>query len=137
MSINFSERYLKTMQGHSMGNALYEPALTSELRPGMCGYLDGPGSWQPVLDLLDSRTLALASLATPDSIFKRMPSKPINARGPLRADTTRVKKHDASIEPPLVAAGIPASCSVWWECESTANFGAALACPYNLTKEGF
>jgi hypothetical protein len=49
----------------------------------------------------------------------------------------RADHHEFSVDPPLEAAGIPASCSFWWEFEAKTDFGAVLICPHPLQKDGF
>lgn len=137
--MGFAKSYRAAMECHDMGSALYEPPFASEIRPGTCGYLDKLGTWQPLFDLTDGMALQLAGMTEPENTGKRMPEKMVETGPdkPLLAQRMRSVQHDFSVDPPLEAAGIPASCSMWWEFEAMADFGAVLICPHPLRKEGF
>jgi hypothetical protein len=137
--MGLSEQYQATMETHDMGTAMYQPTFASEMRPGTCGFLDDKGNWVPLFDLTDSLTLQLSGMTAPEGTAKSMPAKEIET-GPdkplvgMRMSSTR---HEFSVEPPLAATGIPASCSFWWEFEAKTDIGAVLICPFPLSKQGY
>lgn len=137
MTLNFAEQYRETMKCHSMGNAMYEPGFVSVVQPGSCGYLDKLGNWQPVFNLSDTASLQAAGISVPNKAI-REPAKDIGAPEPFRGNMTKSREHQVDLEPPLAAAtGVPVTCSVWWDFTSKYGFGAVLACPSGLRKEGY
>lgn len=44
-------KYAEQMAHHPFGHALYHPKSVQEIRPGLCGYFDRLGQWQPIVDL--------------------------------------------------------------------------------------
>jgi hypothetical protein len=50
--------YANAMSNHGYGYALYEPVSSTIVKPGVCGYLDENGNWNPVANLTDSVSLS-------------------------------------------------------------------------------
>jgi hypothetical protein len=49
--------YAEQMKNNPYGIALYHPESNIVIRPGMCGYLNNLGRWNPVVDLTDEEEL--------------------------------------------------------------------------------
>jgi hypothetical protein len=51
------QTYAESMSGHGYGYAFYEPESSNIVVPGVCGYLDENGHWNPIADLTNSVSL--------------------------------------------------------------------------------
>ena len=50
---------------HDYGYPLYEPTSRTIIKPGVCGYIDQHGQWNPVADLNKPEELKQKGLTTP------------------------------------------------------------------------
>src|ERR1700742_5122289 len=69
-------RYASVMRWRKYGYALYEPASARIVKPGVCGYFDGNGSWNPIADLTDNSDLQRNGL-TPISALQAAPTQEV------------------------------------------------------------
>ena len=49
--------YANSMSRHGYGYAFYEPPSSNVVKPGVCGYLDENGDWNPIANLTNSISL--------------------------------------------------------------------------------
>jgi hypothetical protein len=49
--------YANSMSKHGYGYGFYEPVSSAVVKPGVCGYLDENGNWNPVASLTDDVSL--------------------------------------------------------------------------------
>lgn len=133
MAGNLATKYMETVKEHPYGYALFRPALSKDLQPGCCGYVDDNGKWNPILP--DIRT-------TTDKGFSA--SRPLSAMHPQshtwgpKASAGVVHKRIAfEGGADALAAGYPMDVRLAVDFSATSEFGAVLHCEKGVTESGF
>ena len=67
---------------HDFGYPMYEPAASKVIQPGMVGYLDEHGQWNPVADVSSESDLAKEGLTTVPGGLQQAPDDQDIAWGP-------------------------------------------------------
>ncbi|KAH7235535.1 hypothetical protein BKA59DRAFT_532974 [Fusarium tricinctum] len=130
-----ANHYYKSMQHHSYGYALYEPAPFTRLRPGSLGYLDEHHRWRPILDLLDSEALERAGYS---SLGDLRPAEPNVCRfGPKTSNNTTETSIDLEAGVGAAAMGLPVDVNGALKFSTSSEFGAVLVCENDVVEEGF
>jgi hypothetical protein len=88
--------YNKQMQQHHYGYALYKPVSSGLMQPGSCGYFDGSGSWNPILDLGDTQSLQKHGVGQARGL-ERAPIEDNITWGPKTSQGVSEKKVDTSL----------------------------------------
>lgn len=124
--------YMHQMQCHPFGTALYRPQPYNIFHPGIVGYFDLQGNWNPIYDLSSSSSLPTAgtlSLSPPETVpaFAKPES---HTWGPKLGTSTHSRNIDlqAVAAQGLLAAtaGIPLSIGCCCRFESEKSTGAVL-----------
>ncbi|KAI1750518.1 hypothetical protein F4782DRAFT_247159 [Xylaria castorea] len=129
------ELYRKSMRRHRFGYALYEPAPSSRLYPGMLGYLDEYQRWHPILDLNDTATVKAEGYSSLGYIQRAAPD--VRRYGPLAAGD--VSANDIALEADVDASsfGLPLGVGGAVSYSTARGFGAVLLCDGDVVSEGF
>jgi hypothetical protein len=136
MSSHLAADYAKSMKRHPYRHAFYEPELFDALHPGMCGYLNELGQWQPIAeDLNDPEALKLEGFSASSTLDKALPRK--HKWGPKISNAVTYTKTGLKAGASSAPAGIPADASVLFDYQSSTDFGAILVCPETVVQEGF
>lgn len=130
------QQYNASMAYHRLGYAFYEPESSFDVKPGSCGYIDGSGSWNHIVDVVSTAATEKAGYSKINraNLIKR----PVSTRlwGPKSTET--VTSTSSNIEARTsVPAGIPAEASALVEFTLNSEFGAVLLCKGNVTKRGY
>lgn len=129
-------KYAESMTRHSYGHAFYEPELFEALHPGMCGYLNNLGQWQPIAkDLTDVEALQLQGFTEIGTLDPALPRK--HEWGPKISNAVTFSKTSLKAGASAAPAGIPAHASTLYDYTSSTEFGAILVCPEKVHQEGY
>jgi hypothetical protein len=128
-----AEIYNQSMKDYKYGLGLFQPEPTQKLRPGLCGYIDESGCWQPLLDLTDNQLLIAAGY-TPIGPLQRSDIQ-FQKWEPRVAST--VKKVDIKLDGDglALAAGLPIDVSMAFKYTTSTSFGALLMCDTEVAVE--
>lgn len=74
--------YSLSMMSHPYGYAIYKPLPDNILKPGICGYFDDSGTWNPIADLADQESLAKFGLKLPTEELDKAPLDYSGSWGP-------------------------------------------------------
>jgi hypothetical protein len=130
------EIYHASLAHYKYGYGLFQPESTEKLLPGMCGYIDESGRWQPLLDLTSKEKIAAAGLTPLGDLQKSEPET--QTWEPRVASTVRKNKIGVSGDvSSLVAAGLPIDASIAIKYSTSANFGAILMCDSEVVVQSF
>ncbi|KAI0858019.1 hypothetical protein F4860DRAFT_505620 [Xylaria cubensis] len=130
-----SELYRKSMRRHRFGYALYEPAPSSRLYPGVLGYLDEYQRWHPILDLNDAATVN-AEGYSPLGYIQRAPPD-IRRYGPLAAAEVSTNELALGVGVDASSFGLPLDAGGAVSYATARGFGAVLVCDEDVVSEGF
>lgn len=138
--------YAEQMQCHPYGTALYRPQPRDTFHPGMVGYFNDDGDWNPIIDLSQcsqpsfTQSVFTASLALPDDL-PAMAIPEEHTWGPKLGNTTRVRQIDLtagiSQSALLAAAGVPLSLGSCYRFENKDSTGAVLITGAPIKHERF
>ncbi|EXU98569.1 hypothetical protein X797_008283 [Metarhizium robertsii] len=130
------QQYNALMSHHKLGYAFYEPESSLVVKPGSCGYIDGSGSWHPILNVASDAEAGKAGLGMIDKagVIKLAPSTRL--WGPKLTETVSSRSLSMSADVPI-PAGIPATANALVEFELHSDFGAVLLCKGDVTKRGY
>ncbi|KAI9743314.1 MAG: hypothetical protein M1818_003160 [Claussenomyces sp. TS43310] len=128
--------YAEEMRHYPYGYALYQPASTAVIKPGIVGYFDSTGFWSPLADLNDTTALKAAGLTPPKHPLSPAPPQD-QTWGPMTSKS--VTGHDLKASPSLgpAATGLPLSASVQIKYTSSSSFGAVLVTNPPVTHSAF
>ncbi|KAK5798345.1 hypothetical protein VI817_004635 [Penicillium citrinum] len=138
--------YAEQMQYHPYGTALYRPQPRDIFHPGMVGYFNEDGDWNPIIDLSQKSQPsftepALAASLTPPDDLPAMARPEEHTWGPKLGDTTRVRQIDLSAGigewSMLAAAGAPISLESCYRFENMESTGAVLITGAPILHERF
>ncbi|KAI9737656.1 MAG: hypothetical protein M1818_005660 [Claussenomyces sp. TS43310] len=115
---------------HDYGYPLYEPEAEQIIRPGLCGYINQHGLWNPIVDLEDLEDLQAKGLTALMEVLAHAPDKNDINWGPKCSENVSGRRVGAQIGASALAAGIPVEAAAVYEYKSSSNFGAIL-----MTKE--
>jgi hypothetical protein len=138
--------YAEQMQSHPYGTALYRPQPRDVFHPGMAGYFNDDGDWNPIVDLSQrsqpkfTQSAFTASLALPDDL-PAMAAPEDHTWGPKLGTTTSVRQIDLtagiSQNVLLAAAGVPLSLGSCYQFENKESTGAVLITGSPIRHERF
>jgi len=125
--------YADEMCNHPYGYAIYQPAFTSVIKPGMVGYFDPDGIWSPLVDLTDTGALTAAGLKPPNKLMSAPPQEEI--WGPMTSKSVSGHNLDSDIAPSIT--GLPLSASLKVKYTSSSSFGALLVTSPPITHSSY
>jgi hypothetical protein len=117
--------YNKHMRQHNHGYALYKPVSSDLMRPGSCGYFDDSGSWNPILDLNDGKSLQKHGLCPPKGL-NLAPVEDNISWGPKTSQGVTEQKIDVSLGVGAAITGLPISLNTQLKYSTDRKFGAIL-----------
>ena len=77
---------------HDYGYPLYEPTFRAIIKPGVCGYIDRHGKWNPVADLNNREELERKGLSIPRESLEFAPDDHDISWGPKCSDSVRGRR---------------------------------------------
>ena len=77
---------------HDYGYPLYEPTSRTIIRPGVCGYVDQHGQWNPIADLSNPEELEKKGLATPQESLEVAPDDRDISWGPKCSEAVKGRR---------------------------------------------
>ncbi|KAL7958636.1 hypothetical protein V8C34DRAFT_282354 [Trichoderma compactum] len=126
--------YNRLMADYRKGYAFYDPESSRDIKPGMCGYIDGTGSWHGIVDVTNSA-------ATDKGGFSRIQRKHLGKLkctkrrwGPMYTDTVNTAAVGLEAGATRLPAGIPVEASALVEFSLKSDFGAVLLCRDDVSK---
>ncbi|KAJ5260524.1 hypothetical protein N7478_012129 [Penicillium angulare] len=130
--------YASYMRNHPFGTALYTPLSIKEFHPGICGYFDSNGSWNPIADLSDSTKLEKQGYSTVNEELERAPTDTDIQWGPLTSENVVAHNIDFSggISSGLAAA-LPVNLSAELSFSNSTSGGALLLTAPPVVHERF
>jgi hypothetical protein len=126
-----AQLYADAMTIHGHGHGFYETEGDNMLRPGVCGYIDDTGLWQPIADLLDRKALEghgytkighLVKAAAAEAIWKETTSEGV---------TSTTIKLDAGADATMAAA------TANFGLEKSIQSGAVVLCNTPVFRQGY
>lgn len=135
MTSNLAAQYAKSMRLHPYGHGFFDPQPSDVVRPGVCGYIDELGQWQPITDLANESTLHAARFSIAKTVVKFKTRK--HEWGPKVSEAVRFTKVELDMGASGVPAGIPLEASMLVDYQTTTDFGAILVCPSTVVQEGY
>jgi hypothetical protein len=119
--------YLTLMKHHPYGKAIYKPLSTSSFHPGIVGYFDSVGNWNPIADLSAVEASSPATFTPPPSDkLVRAPSEP-QTWGPRLGTQTTCREIGLHQSASLAAlTGVPLGTGSCFRFESSTSAGAVL-----------
>ena len=82
---------------HDYGYPLYEPASRTIIKPGVCGYIDQHGQWNPVADLNKPEELQKKGLTTPRESLEVAPDDRDISWGPKCSEAVKGRRLGAEV----------------------------------------
>lgn len=141
--------YANQMRSHPYGTALYKPQPHSIFHPGMVGYFNVNGDWNPIIDLSKPPQTPSepTTIPTSQSTLPLLPSLPAlappdhQAWGPKLGTCTRGRKISLSAGVSqavlLSTTGVPLSLGACYRFESESSTGAVLITSAPVVHERF
>lgn len=138
--------YAEQMRRHPFGTALYQPQPRDIFHPGMVGYFDTYGNWNPIIDLSQeaaSSTCESKSTAsfTPPKNLPELAVPEKHEWGPKLGTTTRGRRIDvkAGVSEALMTglSGVPLGVGSCYRFESEKSTGAVLITKAPVVHERF
>ena len=77
---------------HDYGYPLYEPTSRSIIKPGVCGYIDQHGQWNPVADLNVPEDLKKKGLTVPPEALEFAPEDHDISWGPKCSEAVKGRR---------------------------------------------
>ncbi|KAF9523335.1 hypothetical protein CPB83DRAFT_863086 [Crepidotus variabilis] len=130
------QKYAEMMENHPFGIALFHPPPSGTFKPGVCGYFDEYGAWNPICDLLDTKGLAAKGLSPVEQEPERAPLENGIKWGPQMSTDTKASKLNmkGGVAP---QPGIPVNASAIYEYSSSKDIGAILLTTPPITHDRF
>jgi hypothetical protein len=126
------------MRNHPYGTALYTPLPARRFYPGICGYFDANGSWNPVADLSNPVLLASQGYGPAREKLQRAPLETNIEWGPKASENVKARKIELSAGiSSTIAAAMPAELAAWYNFSTSMSGGAILLTIPPVTHERF
>jgi hypothetical protein len=132
--------YADQMRAHPYGTALYNPQPQKTFHPGMVGYFDKTGNWNPIIDLSQPDPTSSMPTLQPPTTLPPLATPEHQTWGPKLGQKTH--SHEISLEAGvsqalLAAAGAPISLSSHFRFESEESSGAVLVTSAPIVHERY
>lgn len=130
------EDYDSGMAHQGLGHAFFRPESSMRVKIGMCGYIDGSGTWHTIVDCSNNTANENSGYSSidMDQLFEVKPSKQLWGPQCTETVTRSVFKVDTGTTFPT---GIPAHAASSLEFTLNAEFGAVLLCKGYVTKQSY
>jgi hypothetical protein len=135
--------YADQMRSHPYGTALYNPQPHNIFHPGMVGYFDRAGNWNPIIDLSklsDPTSPTSTTTLRPPPTLPPLATPEHQTWGPklgLKTHSHQVNLQAGLSQTLLAAAGTPISLSSHFRFESEESSGAVLVTSAPIVHERF
>lgn len=130
------QQYNELMATHRFGYAFYDPESSLVVQPGVCGYIDGTGSWHSIVNVASNAATQKRGYGNIDRDHLFMPPASKRLWGPMLTETVSSSTSSIKAETPL-PPGIPAQASAMAEFTLNSQFGAVLLCKGEVTKRWY
>jgi hypothetical protein len=107
---NLPQIYARLMKTLGSGYGFYEPENAKTLKPGVCGFINGNGQWQIIVDTNDQAALDQGGYTGIDDVVWA-PSSETVWEG-TTSEGVNTEKINLGIQASGAAAGIPVDASV-------------------------
>jgi hypothetical protein len=123
--------YAEGMTIHGHGHGFCETEGENILRPGVCGYVDDTGLWQPIVDLTDRKALERHGYTKPRPLIRAAAAEAVWKETTSESVTSTRVQLDAGADATLAAA------AVHFGLEKSIQSGAVLLCNTTVFRQGY
>lgn len=132
---NLPQIYARLMKNQGYGYGFYEPEDPKTLKPRMCGFINGNGQWQPIVDTSKESDLLLGGYGDIDDVVMARSSetewKGTASKG-VHAEMTTLETQASGD-----AAGLPVTGSVKFTMGESVQGGAVLLSNTSVIRKGY
>ncbi|KLU90665.1 hypothetical protein MAPG_10517 [Magnaporthiopsis poae ATCC 64411] len=127
------QQYNSLMAYYNRGYAFFDPESSLIVKPGVCGYIDGSGSWHTLVNAASDAATKKANLGQIDRTNYYKPGPSTRIWGAMHTETVEMATVGVEAGAPL-PAGIPAVASALAEFTLNSDIGAVLLIKGDVTK---
>ncbi|KAF3042268.1 hypothetical protein E8E11_006608 [Didymella keratinophila] len=134
---NIRQQYSNAMAKHGFGHAVPIPVSSKKMRIGQCGYFDDTETWNPIVQITDSKTVAAKGFVAMDpTALKELSIDRDEAEwGPITSNA--VTASDPKLDIGAAIPGVPVEASIEFEVDNESSFGAVLTTEKPVTREAY